>query len=176
MKNNLSKPDIIQVIRNEGIDLKKSGRYYKACCPFHHEKTPSFTVYPNNSFYCFGCGESGDAIDFIMKHRDMSFKDSLAYLGIKGSYRPKEPDRKQIIMRRLIKEFRQWEQGYYDELTSVYRRFNALKIKFKTMAEAEKYSYYYHKISIYEHRMDILFHGDDKEKYELFKEVKNGSI
>ena len=51
------------------VKLKKSGRNYTGLCPFHNEKTPSFSVVPDKGFYhCFGCGAHGNALDFMMKH------------------------------------------------------------------------------------------------------------
>ena len=58
--------DIVQVVQDY-VPLKKAGREYKACCPFHDEKTPSFTVSPSKGFYhCFGCGAHGTALGFLM--------------------------------------------------------------------------------------------------------------
>jgi len=58
------------------VDLKKSGSGYKACCPLHNEKTPSFNVVPaKNIFKCFGCGAGGDAIAFVMAHDNLPFYD-----------------------------------------------------------------------------------------------------
>lgn len=80
--------DIVKVIGRE-INLKRSGPYYKGCCPFHNEKTPSFIVNPKdahtgapNRFHCFGgqCGEHGDVIDFIQKYYNMSKIEALEYL------------------------------------------------------------------------------------------------
>ena len=69
--------DIVQVI-GDIVPLKKSGKDYKACCPFHDEKTPSFYVVPAKGFYkCFGCGESGDVFAFLMKHLGLSFVDAV---------------------------------------------------------------------------------------------------
>ena len=63
------------------IPLKKKGNRYWACCPFHHEKTPSFSVSPEKGFYyCFGCHESGDVISFIMKMENLSFADTVERL------------------------------------------------------------------------------------------------
>ena len=61
--------------------LKKSGRSYMACCPFHDEKTPSFSVTPDKGFYyCFGCHASGTAITFLMKHQRMTFHEAVEEL------------------------------------------------------------------------------------------------
>ncbi|MGA4817610.1 CHC2 zinc finger domain-containing protein [Pseudomonas aeruginosa] len=56
------------------IQLKKTGKNYSACCPFHKEKTPSFTVSPDKQFYyCFGCGAGGNALGFVMDHDQLEF-------------------------------------------------------------------------------------------------------
>ena len=64
----LSRVDIVEVV-NARVPLKKAGREYQACCPFHSEKTPSFTVSPTKQFYhCFGCGAHGTALGFLMEY------------------------------------------------------------------------------------------------------------
>ena len=69
--------DIVGLI-NKRVALKKAGKDYKACCPFHEEKTPSFTVVPTKQIYhCFGCGESGGIIDFIMKFDHLAFVEAI---------------------------------------------------------------------------------------------------
>jgi len=67
----------INVIIGRFIKLTKKGRNYIACCPFHNENTPSFTVSTEMQMYkCFGCGESGNVIDFVMKHKSISFREA----------------------------------------------------------------------------------------------------
>jgi len=64
----VDRSDIVEIVGSR-IQLKKAGREYKACCPFHGEKTPSFTVSPDKGFYhCFGCGAHGTAVGFLMEH------------------------------------------------------------------------------------------------------------
>lgn len=73
----LSRTDIVELI-NSRVKLKKAGKNYNACCPFHREKTPSFTVSREKQFYyCFGCGASGNAISFLMDYERKGFLDSL---------------------------------------------------------------------------------------------------
>lgn len=63
------------------VDLKKSGSRYRGLCPFHNERTPSFYVTPSrNIFKCFGCGEGGDAVSFLMKHKGLTYPEALRYL------------------------------------------------------------------------------------------------
>lgn len=72
--------DILEVI-SEYVSLKKAGRNYIGLCPFHNEKTPSFTVSPDKQIYkCFGCGESGNVFSFIMKRKNIPFLDALKIL------------------------------------------------------------------------------------------------
>ncbi len=76
----LARADIVEVI-NSRAPLKKAGREYKACCPFHDEKSPSFTVSPDKQFYhCFGCGAHGTAIGFLMEHDHMDFVEAVEEL------------------------------------------------------------------------------------------------
>ena len=76
----LNRTDIVEVIDSR-VPLKKAGREYKACCPFHGEKTPSFTVSQVKQFYhCFGCGEHGTAITFLMEYEHMEFVEAIEEL------------------------------------------------------------------------------------------------
>ncbi|HEX6308848.1 MAG TPA: DNA primase [Longimicrobiales bacterium] len=75
--------DIVEVV-GEQVPLKRAGKDFRALCPFHHEKTPSFYVVPRGAFYkCFGCGESGDVFTFLMKRGGLSFQDAVRELGKK---------------------------------------------------------------------------------------------
>ncbi len=76
----LARVDIVDVV-DRYVPLKKAGANYAACCPFHSEKTPSFTVSPTKQFYhCFGCGAHGTAIGFLMEYAGKSFPDAVEEL------------------------------------------------------------------------------------------------
>ena len=76
-----SRVDLVDLIASYGIHLKSAGASKKACCPFHHEKTPSFAVNEARGYYhCFGCGESGDAIKFVSKMEGLSFVEAVKKL------------------------------------------------------------------------------------------------
>ena len=80
----LGNSDIVAII-GDYVDLKKSGNSYKGLCPFHNEKTPSFTVDDRKQlFHCFGCGEGGDVVSFIMHKEGLSYIDSMKYLAKKA--------------------------------------------------------------------------------------------
>ena len=87
----IARADIIEVLGRR-IQLKKAGREFKACCPFHDEKTPSFTVSPSKGFYhCFGCGAHGTAIGFLMEFDHMSFVEAIeALAGMMGVDVPRD--------------------------------------------------------------------------------------
>ena len=74
---------IVEVI-GEFVTLKRRGANYMACCPFHNEKTPSFSVSPSKGIYkCFGCGKAGNVVNFVMEHEQLSYIEALKYLGRK---------------------------------------------------------------------------------------------
>lgn len=87
----LARADVVQVI-NQRVPLKKAGTSYKACCPFHDEKSPSFNVSPTKQFYhCFGCGASGDALKFLMEYDGLSFVEAVEALAAQyGMVVPRE--------------------------------------------------------------------------------------
>ena len=73
----LGRVDIVEVIERR-VPLKKAGREFQARCPFHDEKSPSFTVSPQKQFYhCFGCGAHGSAIGFLMNYEGLEFVDAV---------------------------------------------------------------------------------------------------
>jgi DNA primase len=76
----LGRVDIVDVV-DRHVKLKKAGQNYSACCPFHNEKTPSFSVSPTKQFYhCFGCGAHGTAISFLMEYSGMGFVEAVKEL------------------------------------------------------------------------------------------------
>ena len=99
----LARVDIVDVI-DKHVKLKKSGQNYMACCPFHSEKSPSFSVSPTKQFYhCFGCGVSGNAIGFLMEYNAMGFRDAVTELaeGV-GMTLPIEANREESIERAQV--------------------------------------------------------------------------
>ena len=106
----LQSTDIVSVIESRIGRLKKKGREFVACCPFHDENTPSFNVNPSKQiFKCFGCGEGGNAIDFVMKYDRVEFKDAINILATNSLLptatakpkpqpkQPKQPEDPQLI-------------------------------------------------------------------------------
>src|SRR5690348_7164002 len=76
----LGRVDIVDVV-DRYVKLRKAGSNYQACCPFHNEKTPSFTVSPSKQFYhCFGCGAHGNAIGFLMEYSGLAYPEAIRAL------------------------------------------------------------------------------------------------
>ena len=81
----IDRADICEVVEDY-ISLKKRGINYVACCPFHTEKTPSFTVFPKSgTFKCFGCGKQGNSVGFVMEYENLTFPEALKKLASKYS-------------------------------------------------------------------------------------------
>ena len=108
----LNRVDIVDVIDSR-VALKKKGKEYTACCPFHNEKTPSFTVSQNKQFYhCFGCGAHGTALGFIMEYERLDFVDAVEALAAdyqidvpreQGNYNQQQQDNKSALYEVLEK-------------------------------------------------------------------------
>jgi DNA primase len=73
----LARADVVEIV-GRYVQLKKTGANFSGLCPFHSEKSPSFTVSPTKQFYhCFGCGKHGNAIGFLMEHAGMGFVEAV---------------------------------------------------------------------------------------------------
>lgn len=114
----LNRTDIVEVIDTR-VPLKKAGREFKACCPFHDEKTPSFTVSQVKQFYhCFGCGANGTAISFLMDYEHMEFLEAIEELARRaGMEVPKETTGKQTQAPSTLPHYALLERvaDYYQE-------------------------------------------------------------
>ncbi|WP_225747452.1 DNA primase [Eikenella sp. Marseille-P7795] len=104
----LAKTDIVDII-DEHVPLKKGGANYMACCPFHKEKSPSFSVSPSKQFYhCFGCGAHGSAIGFVMEYQGLGFTEAVQYLADRaGMVVPQQRGRQESADERARRKQRQ---------------------------------------------------------------------
>ena len=112
----VTRSDIVEII-GARVPLKKSGREFKACCPFHNEKSPSFWVSPDKQFYhCFGCGAHGTVFGFLMQYEKLGFLDAVADLAQRAGLElpreamgPRDPDSADLhdVMARIARFFEQ---------------------------------------------------------------------
>ena len=111
------KTDIVQLI-SEAVTLKKAGRNFRALCPFHEEKTPSFMVSPERQmFKCFGCQKGGDVFKFVMERERLDFGEALRLLADRAGVQLKEfrPGPDQKIKEKLL-EINHLASEYYHYL------------------------------------------------------------
>lgn len=73
---------LVEVLQEQKIELVVSGERYKAYCPFHKDDTPSLTIYPTETYYCFGCNVWGDAVKFLVDYKGMDAKEAMEYVGV----------------------------------------------------------------------------------------------
>lgn len=111
-----SKMNVVEVI-GDFVKLKKHGSNYTGLCPFHSEKTGSFTVSPSKQIYkCFGCGISGDAIQFLIEHEKKSFKEAMEFLAEKYGVQITNTKKREFIkpvprLEKINKKFIDWFEG-----------------------------------------------------------------
>lgn len=124
----LARTDLVALV-SARVPLKRSGKNFSACCPFHKEKTPSFTVSPDKQFYyCFGCGANGNAISFLRDYEHKHFVDAVSVLAqAAGLALPSEPHSSQQwtqTTRHLYEMLAQAQQYYSEQLSnpSVHQR------------------------------------------------------
>lgn len=134
----LARADVVQVI-NQRVPLKKAGASYKACCPFHDEKSPSFNVNPNKQFYhCFGCGASGDALKFLMEYDGLSFVEAVETLS--AQYGLEVPREKLTPKQQVQQQVKQKQQhDLYDVMHLVARFYRHQLRDHATSEQAKEY-------------------------------------
>jgi DNA primase len=110
----IDRADVVEVVGRH-VQLKKAGKEFKACCPFHDEKTPSFTVSPAKGFYhCFGCGAHGNALDFLMEYDHMDFVEAVESLAASmGLEVPREESQRPARSYDALFELMQRAERYY---------------------------------------------------------------
>lgn len=84
--------DIVQIVQERGVTLRRSGTAWKGLCPFHGEKTPSFQVSSDKGFHCFGCGVGGDVIAFVQMHDKITFPEAVRQLAARAGLTVPEPE------------------------------------------------------------------------------------
>ena len=113
--------NIVEVV-SDFVTLRKSGTSYKGLCPFHDDRTPSFSVSPSRGVYkCFSCGKAGNAVNFIMEHEQMTYPEALKWLARKYHIEVRErelndEEKQQESERESILIVNDWAAGYYEDL------------------------------------------------------------
>lgn len=165
------KPGILSIMEREGIFLHRAGRTYRGKCPMHGGKSnSSLAVYPDSqSWYCWGCGEGGDAIDFIKRLHGFSFKDACGYFGIApGRPAPVDP----MIQRRkkLQRDFEKAVWGKYETLCDRAIHLHKLRLQVKknpaamTDDGAVTFAESMGELAGIEHELDLMLYGSTEDQ------------
>lgn len=167
----LQKPDITEEI-SRVVELKKAGVNFKACCPFHEEKYPSFVVNPRKqTFICYGCHERGDVIDFVKKYYGLSFNEALTHLGIKRG----KISRTKIIeaqnRKQKKEEWEEWQIITIDKLSMLVRCCRKVLPKM-SYRQFHEYGKIYNGFELWKYWLDIMLNGTNENKLELRKELE----
>jgi hypothetical protein len=170
-----NKPDIIRIIEQEGIELKRG----KSLCPFHSESTPSFIVNRNKqTFHCFGCGEHGDVITFIMKLKNITFKDALVYLEMQSG-QPVKIDPAIAREKKIQKDYETAINNLYENLCQQSRELHKVRIQVKghpgalTDQGAAYFAEQMGKLAEIDFTLDTLLKGNFEDKRFLLRGNKN---
>ena len=139
----LSRIDIVEVI-NKVVPLKRTGKNYMACCPFHREKTPSFSVSPQKQFFkCFGCGASGSVIGFVMKYEGLGYVEAVRKLAESvGMTVPEDPrgQERRARARTLSDDMKEAADFYTQCLKNNARAIDYLKMRAITGETAARFA------------------------------------
>lgn len=158
--------DIVAVMQSAGLDLKRQSKRYVGRCPFHNDTHPSFVVF-GDRYYCFGCHERGDVIDFVMRRYGLSFRDALRHLGVEACHAvPPEHERKKA-KRKLIQRFRRWEIDYGDELSLLIR--TGYHVLQGLPFENDLRAWLCHELPVWQYHHGIIATGDDRKKFQLWR-------
>jgi DNA primase len=177
MKNlkgmNLAKQiDLPSIIQSEGFELKQVGRRFVGNCPFHNEQNPSFYVFDDGHFHCFGCGEHGDAIDFVRKRYGYNFPEALNFLGIEQDKRPSIDPKKIRQKKKELLGFKQRECDLAYTLGFLIRVTHTAMAGF-TIKTFNEYGQIIDQLAYWEYAHDILIHGSKDKKRQVLEALKD---
>ncbi len=161
------KPDIATII-GQDVELHQKGRDLWGRCPFHEDHDPSFKVSTERQrFKCFGCGMSGDVIEYVMKRRGLDFKAAVEILGIRnGEYRP-DPEEKE--KRKLMEAFRDWCRRETNRLLNEWRVLWEITQGIETEEDMNLRAWAYHDMADLEGKLHVFQRGTDEERYVLYR-------
>jgi hypothetical protein len=153
------------------LNLKQKGNRWVASCPFHYEKTPSFFVFSDGGFKCFGCGKSGDIFTFIQDRHGFTFPETLNYLGLiqDRSFRtPTVPLPALTIEQEVVEDYKLWIKYSSLEAATLMRVCWKIKSSIKTLEDFEKSAVALQEYELWKHRFDMLLMGDNDMRLELY--------
>jgi len=174
LKNSI---DLVSVVETAGVELSHHGNKHLGLCPLHAEKTPSFYVFQDNRFKCFGCGERGDVIDFVQKLYGLSFVDALKHLGIAGKPVPKKVylkrNKDRMFLQQKQEEQLNREVQITEYLVTMIRATEKAAKNIKTMDDLEKYGNILMPVETWKYQLGLLTYGAEADRVAVCKEYEN---
>jgi len=171
--------NLVTVVELSGVELQQRGTRHVGLCPFHNEKTPSFFVFPDNRFKCFGCGEHGDAIDFAQKLHGFSFPDALKHLGIEqGRITPElsAEIEKRKLERKNIEAQKKHEADLLNTFLLLISATRKAAMAIKTVNDFEKYGEIFHQLTEWQYYSDLLSCGTKEERQQVCKQFRDMEV
>lgn len=176
-----NKPDILPVMEREGLKLRRAGKSYRGKCNMHDGKSHgSLAVYPDSqSWYCFGCSEGGDVIDFIMKRRGISFKEAANILGIKNG-KPAPPDPAIQRRKKLLQAFNEWRKDFLFRLSDEAVQLRKLEYHIQQFPKIpEEFAWNYagaiSRLGLIDYKLNLLAEGDQETLFSMYcEDLQNG--
>ena len=165
--------DLTSVVEAAGVELARSGTKKVGLCPFHADKTPSFFIFQDQHYKCFGCQESGDVLDFVQKMYGLTFPEALKHLGLeRGKITPKirEDIKRRKHRAALVREFKNWLNRYTAHIGTLIIETEELMKAGIPREDLDLYASVLHGLPIWKYHLDILVSGTDEQKFLLYKE------
>jgi hypothetical protein len=177
-KSIIASLSLADVVRGRGIQLHPSGPgRYLALCPFHCERSPSFFIFENsNKYHCFGCGEHGDAIDFVRKLDGCSFREAVERLtgAAPGHYRP---DPAVVRKRQVMSGYERWKSKYSSFLGTIICGCHfLLSRECQTPDDLERYAGIIDLQSFAQLHLDAIVSGDQERLSHVFEQFLRGEL
>lgn len=171
--------NIVDVI-SQHVNLRKAGKDHIGLCPFHTEKTPSFTVSESKQFfYCFGCGAGGDVLDFVMKTNGLDFLHALKFFGVdvdvavpetqvrRQKQRRRQEQRKRERDQKAYQEYNRWVTRYANWLKDIILTCDLLLDTLPT-AQIFEIGNVFNRLSIWKYHQQIIDSGDEDVIFQLY--------
>ena len=171
LSHQIKQVNLPALVESTGVELRQRGNKFVGLCPIHGEDHPSFYVFADNHFKCFGCGEYGDAVDFLRLVYGYDFIEALKHLGINGQLTTQQ--RREIERKKKIDAARLQRERDLIFTLSILIRATHKCMKAMTPERFEKYGEIMDPLPAYEYYHDILAMGTKEEKEKVVKGLKD---
>ena len=178
------KINIVEIIQQSGVWIQKHGKDYFGLCPFHSEKTASFSVSPAKQiFHCFGCGTGGDVISFVQEYHNLDFPAALQFLGIEQttpqtkqqirneSRRRYSAEKRKAYQDKLYKEFKAWIISYQWEIISCIEVIES-SMQFLNWEHIKELSDFIKRVPVWRYHSWLIETGEEDELFKMYEDLK----